>query len=359
MPKESESIQASHGSKTPPVPVVDGEPLRVLYAVPGKQGGVSMVFAHAEIARLAQIGVTTQKVPFTGGTNPLRFIREVIALRRAVAAFRPHLVHAHFGTVTAFACALGVRVPLVITFRGSDLNPSPSDGMIRSALQKLLSQLAALRARAVICVSPQLLGRLWWGREKGTILPTGVDLEVFRPLPRAEARRHVGWSDDERVVVFNAGTTPLVKRLDIAESVLRLVQDQVGYVRLFAFRGLTAHEQLPFYLNAADCLIMTSDFEGSPDIIKEAMACNLPIVSFDVGDVVERLRRDSVSKIVPRDPGLMADAVAQIILRGQRSRGRETIGELSASRVRDRILVIYHAALARSNTSRPTSTSFD
>jgi len=329
----------------------DDRPIRVLYVVPGSPGSssLSMVFVHEQITHLEKAGLETRTSIFSAGANLQRALREAWGLRQLVRDYRPDIVHAQYGTLTAFTCALislVPRVPLVITYHGSDLNPSPSDGTLRSTVQKLLSQFAALRASAIICVSHQLRNRLWWCRGKVVVIPCGVDLDLFQPIPRAEARSRLGWRDGERIVLFNAaGRTTAGKRLDLAEAAVAVMRGLIGEVRFVVLRGGVPHEEMPLYLSGADCLLMTSDYEGSPTIIKEALACALPIVSVDVGDVVERLKGVHPSRIVPRDPRVIGSAAAEIVLSGRRSNGREVIRELSATAVRDKILQVYNCVL--------------
>ena len=327
--------------------MADSRPIRVLYVVPGVKGGSSMVFAHNEIARLASLGLETRTFMFDAGANPLRAFLRAWELRRLVREYRPDIVHAHYGSLTAFVCAVATRSPLVITCRGSDLNPSPMDGPLRSAAQTLLSHLALLRASAIICVSRHLRDRLWWRKEKAVVIPTGINMEPFRPIPRGEARRQLDWQDGERVALFNAGRAPKVKRLDLAETSVAVMRELIGDVRLVVLRGQVPHEQMPLYLSGADCLLVTSDYEGSPDIIKEALACALPIVSVDVGDVSERLDGVRPSRIVPRDPHAIGSAAAEIVLSEQRSNGRDVVKDISATAVRDRIVEVYRRVLGR------------
>ena len=115
---------------------------------------------------------------------------EFFRFRRVIRTFRPQVIHAHYGTVTAMFAALGAgRIPLVITYRGSDLNRLPSARGLRPAAGRLLSQIAALRAARIVCVSRQLKNLLWWRRARVTVLPSGVDPEVFRPAPWKPLRR--------------------------------------------------------------------------------------------------------------------------------------------------------------------------
>jgi teichuronic acid biosynthesis glycosyltransferase TuaC len=304
-----------------------------------------MVFAHSEIQRIAATGVETDVFPFQTSTRPDRLFRQMRAVRTRIRQFKPDLVHAHFGTITAFATVIAANVPVVITFRGSDLNQSPSDGLVRNSIQKLLSNTAARFATAVILVSRDLRARLWFEHSKAHVIPTGIDLDLFKPGSSTAAREKLGWSMDERIVLFNAGTSPKVKRLDLAEHAVELLRKRMPNVSMKVLRGKTPHESLPLYMNAADCLLLTSDFEGSPDIIKEALACNLPIVSVDAGDVRERTDGVKGTAIVARDAEAIATEMARVLTSNERSDGREKIAELDAAKIRDAVIDVYREVL--------------
>nr|MDP9115023.1 glycosyltransferase [Acidobacteriota bacterium] len=246
---------------------------------------------------------------------------------------------AHFGTVTALFAAWAAPLrPLVITFRGSDLNVS---GSLRSGAGHLLSQIAALHAERIVCVSRQLRERLWWRRSSAVILPSGVDADVFRPEERSEARARLGWNADERVVLFNAGHDAVNKRLDLAQDALRLTQARLARVRMEVLSGGTPPGRVPELLNAADCLLLTSDWEGSPTVIQEALACNLPVISVDVGDTVERLRGVRCSAIVPREAEAIARELVRVLRTPSRSDGRRKINDFSAKRIAGELCRIY------------------
>lgn len=304
-----------------------------------------MVFAHEEIQRIGAKGIATEVVHFLTSARPDLFVREIRAIRSRIREFRPDIVHAHFGTITAFATVTAAARPVIITFRGSDLNPAPSDGWIRNIVQKILSNTAAAFAKSVILVSPELKTRLWVDHHSAYVIPTGVDLEIFRPETRHEARAKLGWGFDDPVVLFNAGVSPKVKRLDLAERSVDLLRENLSGVRMHVLRGRTPHRDLPLYMNAADCLLVTSDYEGSPDIVKEALACNLPIVSVDVGDVRERTNGVRGVEIVARDPKAIADAAERIIRSGGRSDGREHTGPLDSDAICNAVIEVYQRTL--------------
>ncbi len=331
-----------------------GLPLRVVCVLPCEPGGAGFVFAKRQVNAIEQAGVTVQRFFLRSRLSPLGLIGEFRRFRRVIRQFDPHIVHAHFGTITAFFCAVTTTTPMVITYRGSDLNPLRGAGRLRHSFARFLSQLASLRAARIICVSDQLASRLWWPRARaGThILPVGVNTEVFRVMARSEARRALEWEEDGGVVLFNA-SRPYQrsnKRLDLAEAAARVAESLAGNIQLVVLDGLTSPERIPLMMNAADCLLLTSDYEGSPNVVKEAMACALPVVTVDVGDVVERLRDVHPSRIVARDPQALGLAICDVLKQGRRSNGREIVErDLAEAVTVKKVLDVYQKALHGGN----------
>lgn len=322
------------------------KPLRVLFVIPGEAEGNSMIFARRQADSLKGEGVDVECFSLRSRTSPLLLLREYFRLRRHVARFQPALVHAQFGTVTAMlAACVARRMPLAITYRGGDLNDSPSTGAVRSHFGRLLSQLAASRAQLIVCVSEGLRRRLWWARDRAIVLPSGVDTEQFRPEARDSARQRLGWSLRDRVVLFNAGRDPKNKRLDLAVKAVGMAQRAWPDLRLEVLNGQLEPEQVPTWLNASDCLLMTSDTEGSPTMIQEALACAVPIVSVDVGDAVERLRGVRHARIIERDAERIGQALAHITATPLRTNGPELVFELSLIHTTQKLCGLYRAAL--------------
>lgn len=319
--------------------------LRVLSVVPGLPIGWRMIFIRNDIAAIEKLGVIGRSFHLVSRTSVPTLIKEAHRFRQEVRQFQPDLVHVHYGTVSAFFCVAMTRLPLVVTYQGSDLLPCTGMNPVRSATGRFLSQLAALRADRIICVSRELKARLWWNRARAHILPSGVDTTVFYPIPRSDARAQLGWIDDENIVVSSAGTDPPRKRLDLAQAAVRVAESQCGPIRLIILDGTTEHKELPVLLSAADCLLMTSDWEGSPNIVKEAIACDLPVISVDVGDVKERLRDVDPSPIVSRDPEILGAALARLLRTRKRSNGHEVIREISAPKFARKVLSIYDEVL--------------
>ncbi len=300
--------------------------LRVLVVIPGSAGVAGMPFSHRQAEAIAAIP------GFTANTFLLNTRTRVSGLRRArrrlkamEREFRPDVVHVHYGTVTALFTLLTVRCPVVVTFHGSDLNPTPSDGVWRDRLGRLFSQLAALGAAGIICVSEGLRQQLWWRREDAVVIPVGTDTRRFMPMDRAECRKRLQWPAGA-AVLFNAGN-PALKRLDLAEAAMVLVAQQVPGARLVALRGKVEPDEMPYWINAADLVLLCSDAEGSPTMVKEAMACNVPVVSNDVGDVARQVHGVSPGAVVVQEAGALAAAIVAVIKEGKSSNGRQVLLE--------------------------------
>ncbi|HWR36959.1 MAG TPA: glycosyltransferase [Clostridia bacterium] len=314
---------------------------RVLAVIPAKEDSVWMIFARRQVNAIARTGLDIRMFYLSSRTSPRILFKEFLRFRRELREYRPDLVHAHFGSVNAFFCALATRTPLIITFWGSDLNPVPTAvSSLHWRFTHLLSQLAALAATDVICASSQLRSRLWLRRD-ARIVPTGVDPQEFCPSPRLEARHRLGWEQDVPVVLFNASNKPEFKGLPVVREAIEYVRQTMPRVRLEVMEGNVSPEKAPLYFAAADCLVLASLFEGSPTVVQEALACNLPVVSVDVGDVRERLWGVSPSRIVERNPAAIGRGIAEVLACGTRSNGRENLGDCAVDRIAQRVRTVY------------------
>lgn len=320
--------------------------VRILAIIPGDGNGSSFIFARRQVESLKALGFDVDLHFFDGRLSVRKVLKNCRQIRSLVRQCQPDVIHIHYGTMTAFATTFSTSGPFVITFRGSDLQPEPGIGRLRVLVGRVLSQLSALRASRVVCVSDGLKRRLWWHRDRAIVLPTGVDLDRFKPEDVTLARKTLGWDLDHPVVLFNAGRAPITKGLDIAEAAIAEAMASYGPIRFVVMRGDVPPEKVPTFMNAADCLLVTSRTEASPGIVKEALACNLPIVSVDVGDVAERLKGVSLSCVVGRHPSNLAEALVNILREKRRSNGREHIADLSETHVAERLGSMFKALCA-------------
>lgn len=313
---------------------------------PSADNSSSGIFISRQIASLVEHGAEINEFYLDDRTSIKGLVRNFWRLRRIIARWQPDVVHAQYGSATSLVAVLATTGrPVVVSFCGSDLFGTPTVSRLRSEVSVLFSKVSSLLADAVICKSTELAHKLWVKR-RVTVIPNGVDMKLFAPVSRDEARSHLGWKAEEKVVLFNAGVNPLTKRLDLAESAASVAAEFLPGLRLEIMKGCPP-ERVPWLMNASDCLLITSDHEGSPNILKEAMACNLPVVSVDCGDVAERLEGVYPSCIVERDPARLAEALISVLAVKQRSNGREKIRMLSQESTACRIISLYRSLLVR------------
>jgi teichuronic acid biosynthesis glycosyltransferase TuaC len=319
--------------------------MRILFVAPGAQIGAHMVFVRREADMLRAGGHEVELFGFDNASY-VNFLSELRRLRAAVRRFKPALVHAQFGKFNALLAAFA-GAPLVITFRGTDINRNSKYSLPRAALGVAASQLAAFFARGIVCVSRDIRAKVWACRWRpALVLPTGVDLGVFVPMDKLEARRRLGYGAHERVVLFNAGKNPAVKAPELAAAAVREAERLVGTLRFVVLDGAARPQDVPLYMNAADVLLVTSKTEGSPAVVQEAMACNLPVISVDVGDVRERLEGVAECVVVERAPAALGAALARALRRQKRSDGREHAAALGLGAIAAQLAEFYRAVLA-------------
>ena len=319
--------------------------MRILFVAPGGAdadlSGSHMPFVRREAEALRGAGHEVELLGFDN-RNYRRFFSEWRKLRAAVARSKPDIVHAQFGKFTALTAAFA-GAPLVITFRGTDINRNSKYSLARSAAGILASQIAAFFARGIVCVSNEIRSKVWVSRSRPTIvLPTGVDLRVFKPMDRAAARKKLGYQPHERVVLFNAGRNPAVKDPELAQAAVDRAAAKLDHIRFVVLDGSVRPEEVPLYMNAADVLLLTSKTEGSPTVVQEAMACNLPVVSVDVGDVRERLNGVQHCAVLrSRDPALLAEELIRLLADPRRSDGRTHATTLGLGPIAARLADFY------------------
>ncbi|TYL37523.1 glycosyl transferase [Natronococcus pandeyae] len=291
-------------------------------------------FMTQQVAALEERGVSFSTLPVAGEVStdtdrsPLDYLRTVPQVIRE-AGDGYDLVHAHYGLTAPIALAQ-FRTPVVLSLWGSDVH-----GPIAP-----VSKACAPLCDEVVVMSEEMRSVL--GRDC-EVIPDGVDLERFQPESKSRARAAVRWPDDEYHVLFPYAPARGVKNYPRARRVVNAVSGLVDRpVRLQTVFGVD-HDAVSTYMNAADALLLTSDSEGSPNSVKEALACNVPVVALDVGDVAERLAGVDPSFVATSDEELI-DGLLEVIERGERSNGREAAREVSIERTADRMLEVYERA---------------
>jgi glycosyltransferase involved in cell wall biosynthesis len=291
-------------------------------------------------------GVDVDVFSFKGAKNPFNYLKAWWVLRRKLRHERYDLIHAQFGQ--SGLLALPKRLPLVVTFRGSDLLGTVSDRtgrhMRASSIHQHLSRLVASQADAVIVVSEHMKSQLHSSVE-AHVIPSGIDFDFFRRIDKKAARIRLGLPLEEKLILFVGRPTQARKRLSLAEQAVDAL-NQTMSAQLVVAWGVP-HSDIPLYMSGCDALVFTSMQEGSPNVVKEALACDLPVVSVSVGDVASRIQDIEGCELCPDErPETIAAALARVLKREGPIAGREAVKALDENVMTARVLSIYKSILA-------------
>jgi teichuronic acid biosynthesis glycosyltransferase TuaC len=300
---------------------------------------------------LRKQGVDVEVFHVDGRKSPVQYARAWMKVQRLVANGAYDLVHAQWAQ--AALSSLPSQLPLVVTFRGSDVEGIVSANGRYAASGWVLQRIARTVARVAdeaILVAARL-ARLLPQRDY-QVIPPGLDLDLFRPLPQVEAQARLGLAPGARYVLFAAAPDRPVKRYSLAQAAVEHLD--VRFRAKLVVAGNVEPSLMPVYMNACDALLLTSAHEGSPDVVKEALACNLPVVSVDVGDVQERIRDvEGCALCETDDPHVLAAALAGVLDRHQRVSGSAAVGNLNESLLTAKVIAVYERAVRHRRRKLP------
>ena len=354
--------------------------MKILIIASDKKGRFAP-FIEEQIAALQARGVQIIRYGITGH-GIMGYLRELPALRRLIRAERPDIVHAHYG-LSGLLANLQRLVPVVTTYHGSDIN---LPHILR--LSKIAMRLSAFNifvSKRNIAIAIRRKGEEAMRLSgKYALLPCGVNIP--RPWSELQDQRVEQltlnqWvqsilSKDVTNVLFAGAFDNAVKDPELAKAAVEIAQAQIEdnkikeninnqqhrqlesttlranqhpcaihEIKLIELKGYT-RDQVNALMYNCDALLLTSKTEGSPQVIKEAMACGCPIVSVDVGDVAERVSGvEGCYAVRTREPKDIAEALLQAIAFDGRTNGRARIQEmgLSNEQVAERLMAIYQS----------------
>jgi glycosyltransferase involved in cell wall biosynthesis len=304
-------------------------------------------FTYSQARSLEQAGVELDVLAIRGYASDWEYA--LGALRTVAGSFRGSydVIHAHYA-LSALVARLNTQAPLVISYCGDDLLGTPdATWPARTTRRSRLlaatfAQLARL-ARATITKSEEMERRLPRRlRARNHVIPNGVDLELFTPSDRDLARQQLGWSSTEKAVLFVGNPHELRKNHHLAVSACSRAKLRCPELRLRT-AWATKPEEIPVWMSAADALVCPSWSEGSPNVVKEAMACELPVVATPVGDIPERLRGVAGCHVLPPDEQAFADALVEAVHHGGCPAARSAVRELSIDRIARRVAAVYES----------------
>lgn len=252
-------------------------------------------------------------------------------MMRKIAEFQPDIIHAHYG-LSGLLANTQRRIPVVTTYHGSDINepmvyPYSKQNMYLSAHNIFVSKKNLTKAGL---------------KRKYSLIPCGVTLSSFEAIDKTVAREQSGLAIDAKLVLFSSSFENKVKNPELAIAAVKLLSD----VTLLELKGYS-REEVTRLMYAADACLMTSHTEGSPQFIKEAMACCCPVVSVDVGDVAEVMDNVDGCYLADYKAEDIAAKLRQAINFGKRTEGRKRIIDIGmdAETVTRKITEVYKTVI--------------
>jgi teichuronic acid biosynthesis glycosyltransferase TuaC len=288
-----------------------------------------------QVEEVRRLGVGAEVFSFPPGAR--HYLPAALRLRRLLRREPFDLVHVHYG-LTAWSALLAGARPLVVSFHGTD---------VRHPVVGPLSRRLAWRADLVAAVSRALFepedGRPGLPPVPGAaVLPCGPDLGRFRPMPRAEARRELGLDAGGRYLLFPADPARAEKRADRAAEVAAASGAEL------LTGGSIDPDEMPLWVNAANAVLVTSDYEGFGLACVEALACDVPVVSTPVGIAPFALAGIAGAACAPYDLAAWSEAVRpHLAAADPRVAGAARAASLSAARMAERTVVAYREVLGR------------
>lgn len=285
------------------------------------------------------------------------YLLAVRDLKKKIREYKPDIVHAHYG-LSAITAELQSLAPVVTTFH---------NGETHRWYVNLMSSLMSLRAKHVIYVAQHIHDLVFFKAKNYSIIPCGVSLDDCFLMDKTEARKQLGWSDDKKYIMFGGAFSNTRKNYALLKEAVDILNlnfetlNPKSHIEIVEMRGLS-REQCVLRMNACDVFALPTKNEGSPQALKEAMACNCPIVATDVADIKHLLGDLPGHYILPNKRGnsaywvgdessveKLAELLKQALAFNGRTKGRDRIVELGYTNelVAKKIIKIYEDIIGK------------
>jgi glycosyltransferase involved in cell wall biosynthesis len=306
--------------------------MKVLFVFSGnKRQGISPITKSQGIS-LESKGIKIDYFPVKG-KGMINYLKNLIPLRTQIKKNKYDIIHSHYSFTAILSSLATGKKPLIISLMGSDVEGS----YFRRFIIKIFLY---NKWNHIIVKSESLKAKL---RLKNSfVIPNGVDLNFFVPIHKVKARNELKLSLSKKYILFMANPKRPEKNYKLAyEAISLLNRSDIELITVFN----VDHKLVPYYLNASDVLLVTSIWEGSPNVVKEAMACNCPVVSTDVGDVKEIIEETENCYITSFNVRDIANKIEKVLINNKRSNGRKNIKHLDSKIISNKLIDIYNFSI--------------
>ena len=308
--------------------------MKILFICSGKNGVSILVRSQAESLKNKEIEL---KIFSIRGKGVWGYLKNIPELKKQITIFKPDIIHSHYSFCGIIAVFASWKIPIVISLMGSDTHQSK----IMKFIIKLFSD---YKLTKTIVKSEDMKTRL--GLKNAVVLANGVDLNLFHPLDKKECRQKLGWDLDKKYVLFASNPDRKEKNFSLAHATKDRIKINSVELKIIYY---VDHSKMPVYLNAADVLILTSKWAGSPNIVKEAMACNVPVVATKVGDIEYLFGNTEGYYYTDPDPDKLAEIINYVLNNDIKPDGRQRIIDLKldSESVANKLIQLYQEVLSK------------
>jgi glycosyltransferase involved in cell wall biosynthesis len=308
--------------------------MRILFICSGNKGISPIVKSQAESLKNKEIEF---KIFPIIGKGVWGYFKNIPEIKKQVTIFKPDIVHSHYSYCGIISSIASKNVPVVVSLMGSDTHQS-------KFMKFIIKYFSDYRWSNTIVKSEDMKIRL--GLKNSVVLSNGVDLNLFHPLDKKECRQKLRWNLDKKYILFVSNPDRKEKNFALAQATIDRIK--INSVELKIIYHID-HSQMPVYLNAADVLLLTSKWEGSPNTVKEAMACNIPVVATKVGDIEYLFGNTKGYYYTDPDPDKLTEKINFFLNNDIKPNGRQRIIDLKldSESIADKLIQLYQEVLSK------------
>lgn len=320
--------------------------LHVVCEYPSEERPFANIFIKVQVESLKQKGLDITIFDIKSHESNLNYFKSVPEIKNVIKNNNFDLIHAHYSYAGISTYLARPGLPVVLSLMGSDLlGVKDINGKIklRGKVDISLANFISKRVDHLIVKSNEMKSKLK-SSVPSSIIPNGINTNLFFPSDQNEARKELNIKEDDFVILFLGNPNKIVKNFKLANIAATEFSQKNKNVQFVNPFGISIDEVVK-YMNASNVLLLTSFYEGSPNVVKEAMACNLPIISTNVGDAKDVINNTRNCFIVNNSVGEIVEKLSIIYKNRDRTNGITNIQHLKNELVADRIISQYEKLL--------------
>ena len=286
---------------------------------------ITRSYIYEQIESIKKLGVEYDTY-FIEGNGIKGYVKNYKAMKKKIQEYKPDFIHAHYG-LSGLLANFQRKIPVISTYHGSDIH-------LKSNVK--FSKLSSLLSKENIFVHKDLSAKINY-KHAIHMIPCGVDTQRFYPIEKDKAREKLGLNKDVIYGLFTSSFSNTVKNYPLANESIKLSKYDISLIELKGYK----REEVNLLMNAVDFLLVTSFSETGPIVVKEAMCCNTPIVTVDVGDVNDVIAQTANCYVTSYNSHELARSIDKLLESNSKTDGRNTIEKYSLKNIANQIFEIY------------------